>query len=654
MTLALLYLVYLVLPGFLLASALGRRRHLFLLSVSLSFGFLACAVHVAALLGWEHVNMNNVGAAGALGGAVAYTVALLRKRRTSGLTGGYTMNRSPSSGIGRLFAAPWKPVNLGAIAVAVAAAVYCAWVGAYTEVPSDAWRHLEQVRTVVMASEGHAVRIYPIAWYTIQAWLWNRAGYDVYGFMQGAGLVNTVLCLLAVYFFALYVFRRLRATKRTKVALAIAAVILFALHQGLSVFAFIRYYAFGPAIINIVLYFAAIGVLWELIERRRHAALNAAILAALVAVVFATHKQEALFIGVVGPAMLAVNLWRRKASGNPGRRVVNSANPESVSTGWRDAFMLACLFLVATAGLGVFLYSRYHYALMGSLRPWVIPLQDILPFVRHLYIANPTYQVFQAIGLFGIAVYLLAFLYRERIKKNDYLVAGMFVPALTLFNPVFVDVFVRHYHPSGIYRFSYAIPFAFVGAQIIFELTTKAKGCGWIAQAQKYALAALPAFLLFPVHTTYFESGDSRVYTLGPVRRDNDYAHWKDLFDYLNTLEKKRKIITDPVTRYLISGLTRHRAAGWKFYTAEPALTKLGEYNEATFDRYGRWLLIVNERDGGHSENGARSKHWRADVLKTSGYYGDALRTFVAGHPELFVEKWRRDRITVYEIGGGS
>jgi hypothetical protein len=230
----------------------------------------------------------------------------------------------------------------------------------------------------------------------------------------------------------------------------------------------------------------------------------------------------------------------------------------------------------------------------------------------------------------------------------------LLVPLVTLFNPAFVDTFVRHYHPSGIYRFAYAIPFAFVGAQLAYEFARNARGRHWVVRGRQYALAVLPLVLLFPIDTTYLVSADSRVYTLGPVRDDNNYIRWKDLFEFLNGFEKKQKIITDPVTRYLVSGLTRHRALGWKFHTADPPLINMKTYDESVFSNYRRWLVIVNDRDGGHSANGERGRHWPADVLMTSRYYSASFREFVAGNADLFVELWKRDGITVYEIRGGS
>lgn len=652
MALTLLYLEFLVLPGYLLLAALGQRKHRFLLSVSLSFGFLVGAVHAGSWLKWERVRLDIVASSVLLASAAFYAVTFAWRRWRAGREENSARRRPPPFLPRQMTAAFLEPVNLGAALVAIAATAYYFWAGAYTEVPSDAWRHLEHLQAVARDSEGEAMRLYPIAWYTIQAWLWKRSGNDVYGYLDDAGLLNTLLCLLAVYFFAVYVFRRLKARRRTKVVLGLATVLLFSLHQGVGIFAYIRYYLYGPTIINVVVYFTALGVFWELLERRSSIRFNALMFPVLLALAYVTHIQEAMFLAVIGATMVATNLWRKVKS-----PAASAAEPRAGALGdlladTRARFLSAGLLLAMLVGAAIFLFSRYRYPLMGALAPWVMPLQEMLPYVRHLYIANPTFQVIQVVGLFGIAVYLLAFLYWRRIRENEFLAAGLLVPALTLFNPAFVDTFVRHYHPSGIYRFAYAVPFAFVAAQLAFEMTRNARGRHGAARAKPFALMALSAALLLPIQTTYLASRDSRVYTLGAVARDNDYLHWKDLFEFLNGLEKKRKIITDPVTRYLVSGLTRHRALGWKFHTSDPPLIRLKTYDESDFSNYRRWLVIVNDRDGGHSANGERGRHWPADVLKTSRYYSAPFREFIAGHPELFVELWKRDGITVYEVQG--
>src|SRR5690606_6073222 len=130
--------------------------------------------------------------------------------------------------------------------------------------------------------------------------------------------------------------------------------------------------------------------------------------------------------------------------------------------------------------------------------------------------------------------------------------------------------------------------------------------------------------LLFPVESTYLESPYSRVYTLKPVKEDNNYTWWDDLYQYLDTVEPGRRVLSDPITGYMLRTLTHHRYYGAKFHTIH-----WGGYRQLNRDRYtldsyrqyDGWLLIVNRRNGGPSRNGAISRHWLGKQLRVEEYY---------------------------------
>ena len=61
-------------------------------------------------------------------------------------------------------------------------------------------------------------------------------------------------------------------------------------------------------------------------------------------------------------------------------------------------------------------------------------------------------------------------------------------------------------------------------------------------------------------------------------------------------------------------------------------------------------LLIVNLRDGDHSETGRVSGHWPEDILSVSNLYPDDLRLFLSSRPADFDLIWEKDRIWVYKI----
>jgi hypothetical protein len=262
---------------------------------------------------------------------------------------------------------------------------------------------------------------------------------------------------------------------------------------------------------------------------------------------------------------------------------------------------------------------------------------------------NPSYQGFQVITLWGVLVYALFVIYWRKFISHPYLFAGMLVPLFTVFNPVFVDWFMRIASVHTLWRMLYMVPLHFVAGLLVIFLFASAsrthvmwrKGLAYISIAMLFAL-------LLPLSGL---NTNSRL-TLAKVDHNNSYVYWQDLIDHLNhTQVKPVSILTDPVTGYILKGLTQHRTYYFKFINRTQHRFNFDDYSKAPLARYKGWLLVVNDRNGGYSKVGGHSRHWPGHILNTSDYYGEPLRKHLKSDPDDSFEKiWEKDNIRIYKI----
>ena len=187
-----------------------------------------------------------------------------------------------------------------------------------------------------------------------------------------------------------------------------------------------------------------------------------------------------------------------------------------------------------------------------------------------------------------------------------FLVAGMLVPFVTIFNPFFVDLFLRHNYPDVIWRACYMIPLPFIGAWLftraLYGLMSRTGQVGALWRCECPGAVALVVFL-FPISTTFFESRYSRLYTVLPVTADVEHDQWQDMFDFLDSIGRET-VITDQVTGYMVNALTPHYYRGHKFYGFGAPKIRRKQYDTEMYSQYEGSLIVVNRRDGGVSRTG--------------------------------------------------
>ncbi len=644
-----LYLVielfFLFVPGLILFDLLGLRQYRFLVSLSLSLSLLAITVSTLRSLQVAHANLTWLAGIEVL----ILVLLLVWKRRLALRWTLQNFSLLPSIVKESLqYDRRRSLLTTGALITLVTITTYLLFVGPYTEVPADAWRHLEKTEFVVERSKGTDIFLYPLAWYSLQAWFRLIGGLSVEQYINYATFLHTALFVVGFYFFVLYVVKTERVSRGNKVAISLLATIFCVLHFGVNVFSFVRYYAFGPVILNYLIFLACVCLIAEYIRKPQAPVQYIGVVAVFLVAMFILHLQEVAFTFVMTIAILIVNFFMRQSRSV--QQEVHGAGLAAALHRNRPGVLLA---LGLTLFLSLFLYSRYNLDVQGRLEPWVVPLSTYLPFVRNLYIANPTGHVYEALTAWGLFVYIVFIFQWSKERRNLVLMAGMITPLVSLFNPVFVDIFIRHYRPEGIYRFAYVVPLAIAAATVFFysgQRLLRRTG-NWNRLAYLVPITGL-VLLLLPIQTSYIVSPYSRISTLRAVAQENNYTHWKDLFLFLERLERRHNVLTDPITGYMLTALTKHHSSRWKFHRTWYHKINFDSYDRETFSRFSGWLLVVNRRDGQESWNGKISRHWQSDILRLSDYYSEGLLLHLAQNPDLFAPIWSNNSIVVYKILG--
>ena len=315
-----------------------------------------------------------------------------------------------------------------------------------------------------------------------------------------------------------------------------------------------------------------------------------------------------------------------------------------------DKINLSFLF-TQTIMVSLFIYSYFSIVRNPIIQPKVISLESIFPFLKNLYILNPSFQFYNVITVWGVVVILLFIMNVKTFRNNAFLMAGMLSPFFTVFNPLFTDLFLRHSMSMTLWRMTFLLPLHLVAAYL-FVVAVKYL---WIGDSLKriYGLITIIMLVmpLFSFQTTFIENQYSRLLTLKPVPVENSPEHWNDMIEFLNTIEDRSVIITDPVTGYVITALTQHVSTRLKFHRSRQGYIEFNfdDYSNHPFDKYKGYLFIINKRNGGLSETGRVSGHWPENILQVEDFYfSKSLEDYVDSNPDRFKLLWGKDRIRVY------
>tara|TARA_B100000686_G_scaffold137051_1_gene144295 strand:+ start:560 stop:2401 length:1842 start_codon:yes stop_codon:yes gene_type:complete len=539
--------------------------------------------------------------------------------------------------------------------------VYLSYIGPYLEVPADIWAHLGsmqelfnqyfidkqpmdgQLKWFVSGQKG--------LWYFTLPWLSDLLNARVELLIQPLSLVNSAIFLTGIYLFSLHVLKDLAFERRYWLLASALSVGFCFLHFGVNIFSYIRYYVAAPAFLNYLIFLGTILIFCDVIRGQLKSPLYLCFVSINLVSMLFIHLQELLFTGVMLIGLSLYFLLRPL----PIQLQPMLTEKEMRPLGLSDVALgrALCWAILGATVLSLAISFLTLNWVAERKFPFLIPLSSTLPVLKHLYVSNPTFQPYHAVTIWGLVVYLLCLVRWRFLAVSPILLIGMLSPVITLFNPLFVEFFLRFSTPEPFWRFIYVVPLYLAGGAISARLLRD------LVQSQSLTQRIAPLggivillVLLMPLSIPGIHH-HARTHTLQQISPDNTSEHWNDLFIYLRSLPERRHVLTDPITGYQIRGLTPHDYFGIKYedfsYSAYKNFNENLEQDDA-FDRYVGWLFVVNQREGGLSENGRLSNHWTADKLRIKRYYSDDLFRHLKRNRDRFRVLWRANNVTVYEI----
>ena len=314
MEFVLIALVLLFLPGLAITYLTGLGKYRYLLSFSLSYAVFVLMLKAVTLVG-QDVQVFTYSYF-----LLIFSLCLLALikfyRRTSS-RGSDNEVKCYGCGSNTWFA----PVSTILFILA-----YFFLVGAYVELPADILQHLEtmQETTREIARSGRAG--IPLLghlgqngkyWFYLYSFISSWGGLTPSDSILAASIFNTTVFLLGVYWFSQVVFREMDESLKALIFTSITAVFFTFFHFGVNIFAFIRYYALAPAILNYVLYFSVTAIVIDF-YRDKDWNIKYPVVAGLIFYIsLHIHRQEALF-AVLMVCIMSFYLFAQKQGKPPG------------------------------------------------------------------------------------------------------------------------------------------------------------------------------------------------------------------------------------------------------------------------------------------------------------------------------------------------
>ena len=522
-------------------------------------------------------------------------------------------------------------------------------VGPYTEIPSDFWTRLGEVTEQALVYQTGAfypnTEIGPLLNDSLYVPFLHATVAELFGVsplrtVGSATLAASLLFLSTVYWLSLKIYSRARLGYKKKTGIAVLAVFLTVLVFGVASFSYIRYYAFFPHIINMSLMLVVVSIFYDACVIRKSDKRHFAIIAVLLLAMALINKQEALLAVITVSLMMIWNMLHSVLRGSYRR------------FDWK---MWASIFGISTIVVWVLVLITSFVGVDRSQwgEPHLIDLGDFIPFLKGWPIANPAMRFWETIGLFGVVIYVWFLSRHSWFSGNHFVNAMMFSPIATLFNPIFVLLFLRMASWDPLWRMGFLVPIPLVAAFLVVRSWSSIMSTRLgVRSLTDKLLVFILLVLLIPFQLGSVVNSASRLPSLQNVNRDNGALLWMDLIEYVDKLSGEYVFVTDNVTNYVLHMATRHRGhraakAGWQ--TRYDAFR--GDYRDRlTYYKRDGELVIVNQRDGESSLNGKLSGHWREDILKVSTLYPPKLAEFLNTNPEEFQLLWEKDGISVFRI----
>lgn len=640
-----LYVVIFLLPGWLVWKLLGLRACWFLYSGAISYSLLVVTMLANDLAG---CSTSWVAAVWAGGVAMLAGAVIIRRRiehRTVAISSaGQAVCRARL----RRFLLPL--ISFACVGAGVMA--YFLYAGPYTELPADAWVHLGKIQDQIEFIHAKA----PVAdtitgtaffnqgpyWYRVAALLCVGSGLPLADAMWSLAFANTLLFALCLASFFWTVAAQERVSVAAKAWLAVLAVFFTMAHQGVSVFAYFRYYVYAPTLLNFTVYLAFALIALRFLRCAPASARALWLLPVFGLVLVKVHTQEAIFAFFICWAMGLAHALLRWMRGGV-RNLNNRCGALSLG------FAGACTLLY----LAGFIWLHFKHVPGTESLGRLTSLKAMGPWAANLLVMNPAGDCFLTVTLWGCFVYTMFFVFWKPLVRNPYVAGGMAIPLLAWFNPLTLDMFLRQgTAASALYRLGYIIPLGYVAAYAVVRFAACFGRAGKKTGPALFAALAFVALLvlLLPVRIGGWENPHSRIFTLKKTPLACDFYRWSDAVNAVMAMGKKN-VVTDPLTALFLRPLTGVRCADKACWIKDDSIPGHDlPVVLAQADPVTGAILLVNRRDGSSSETWRRSGHWPVNILEVSRWYTPVSQSFIRENPDVFRPCWSNDNAEIYDI----
>jgi hypothetical protein len=629
------YLVILLLPGSVAIWLVQFPRHRFLLAYAISIGLFTFSQIPFRIGGGTTAQWARLYIAGTL---LTWIISLFIRKWHRYFC---SENIEPTFALPKRFGSYLPHVSV-TICLSVWLIIYSI-IGPYTEVPSDFWNHLVRTRWELGRISNDLLAAYAQEWpfstllnreyiHSLHAGIWHLSNATPREFAWGSQLASTTIFISAFFWFV-YAQLDLAWSESKRAALSSLATMLNVVWMGTGDWAFIRYYASAPVIFTLPLLFLGILLFIDYFRvPRQGAAYTATVLLLVGACQALLHVQETILLA--GSAfMISIIAFLQTT------KLQASVWPITTHQRIRRTAFTLTAGVVALTSVSLVLFEP-HYFHPNVLLNLGSPGSGFFDWS----VINPSRQVFQTITLAGILSYFLLALCWKHIKHYPYIIAGYTLPIFVLFNPVFIEVWERHLPTTLLWRFSILVPMALLISVTIGVSLSQSK-----EKIDKLQMSVLVVVLSLALPISYPQSSwvTNRAPSLLPLQPEQSIDWLADLVEYLN-LQDRQLIHTDPVTAYVLRGLTHQMLPGTKFYPDTSGTNFLDIPTEALQKTLASGLVVINYRNGPNSKTVGSLRHWRIDELMVSRFYP---RHFVETLENLgFNLIWSTKDIMVFKI----
>ena len=627
MSFALVYLAALFIPGYLISQLFNVKTQILLCSVSFSLFYFIVSLLIPILLKTDVASVIYVYS----GGIIVLSAVVLTSRN-------------------QVIKIP-PPLSLGHLIVIIFSSIYLVKVGIYDELPSDIYKHLEHfktISTIITNNEFKTLSGFAIFgkdaqyWYYLPTLISSLLNYDFVLHVEVYAAINVIVLLVCLYNFSYWLYQSEIGNRLELTILCLLSVFFFSTHFGINVFSYIRYYSVAPTILNFIVYLTSIVCLFEYLRSHIGFAKFLILSSILFFTAYLLHAQEAMFIATIYGLVICISLFKSKLLRSQSvnsdinlNNLPNSLIPFTIATG--------------LAAIIIYFYVINTLPLTRIIKPKIISVAELIGIGRQYFILNPFYQFYTVLTHWGLLIYVLYIIfYRRYFSQQPFLLATMLVPILTVFNPLFTDFFLRVGYSEVLWRYLYMLPLYLIAARVVTDLlfhsTTRIK-------LLNYSIIAAIFALLLPIKVISIDLPFSRIYSLKQPHHQARPEYWQDMLDYLRELPEKETIVTDPVTGYMLTALTKHNNRRYKFHVRKMRDRYIfDDYTDHPLKKYNGKLFILNLRKGMSTDIAKVSRHWNQHALKLTEYYNDALISHLDSEKNHFELLWQADDIKIYRI----